>query len=281
MNETNSTSTVQQNEKINSVYATAFKLLFTRYGIITFTVIVAIVILFFLGYERVALAICALEASFCMYYINVVRHTFMQQFAQSIGFTYAPSTSLSTVSGYLFNVGDKQFLQDVLEGTYTPKTASLSAQSIGARPIPMRIYTLRFEVQNGKNHQTRYYTICESTLQSTVPDMLLYSLNSFGFGEGQVSDWFSGDETIALEGDFTKYFRLRAPRGKEQEVYEIFTPDVMAHLIDTAQGLNFELAGNKLYIYMTHAISKASDMQTMFDRSTYLIGLFEKNTARL
>ena len=67
----------------------------------------------------------------------------------------------------------------------------------------------------------------------------------------------------------------------EQEAYQIFTPDVMADLIDRASEVSFEFTGNKLYIYATKVIEKREEMQSMFDLAEYLVGLFKKNTATI
>ena len=190
-----------------------------------------------------------------------IKREFTQEFGNSIGFTYSENAGLDTVSGKLFKTGHSQSIFDVLSGVY--------------QNIPMRIFSFRFTIGEGKSSHTYSYTVFEATLNGKVPDILLFS-KSHG---SAVSDWFSGDETIELEGDFNKYFKLRVPKGYEEEAYQVFTPDVMADLIDKAKDVSFELTGNKLYIYATSVITDRKNLQSMFDLSEYLVGLFEKSTA--
>ncbi len=192
-----------------------------------------------------------------------IKREFTQEFGKSIGFTYTPKAELNTVSGKLFATGHSQYIFDVLSGLY--------------RGHPMRIFSLRFIIGYGKGSQTFKYTVFESLLAGTVPDILLMSNQHMS----AVSDWFSGDKTVELEGDFNKYFKLRVPKGREQEAYQIFTPDVMANLIDKASGVSFEFIGDKLYLYATKIVTKRTELQSMFDLSEYLVELFEKNTAMM
>lgn len=192
-----------------------------------------------------------------------IKREFTQEFGKSIGFTYSRNAGMETVSGKLFQTGHSQSMFDVLMGNY--------------KNVPMRIFTFRFTIGSGKNSHTYFYTVFEATLAGTVPDILLFSKKH----SSAVTDWFSGDETVELEGDFNKYFKLRVPTGHEQETYQIFTPDVMADLIDRAKDFSFEFVGNKIYLYATKVLAKRADLQSMFDLSEYLTGLFEKNTAAI
>jgi hypothetical protein len=190
-----------------------------------------------------------------------IKREFTQQFGTSIGFSYSESGGMDSVSSKLFKTGHGQSILDVLSGTHDG--------------LPMRIFTFRFTVGSGKNSHTYLYTVFEAMLNNAVPNILLFS-NAHATA---VSDWFSGDETIQLEGDFNKYFRLRVPKGYEQEAYQIFTPDVMADLIDRARDYSFEFSENHLYVYATKVIIKRGELDAMFGLVTYIDNLFRHNAA--
>ncbi|MDB5258939.1 MAG: hypothetical protein JWO73_147 [Candidatus Taylorbacteria bacterium] len=191
------------------------------------------------------------------------KRQFTEEFGASIGFAYIPEADIDSISGKLFETGEDQRISDVLSGSY--------------KSMPMRIFTLYFTVGSGKHSHTYTYTVFEATLAGSVPDILLYSKKQWS----AVSDFLSGDETIELEGDFNEHFVLRVPKGYEQEAYQIFTPDVMADLIDRAADVSFEFVGNKLYMYAVKTITKKTELQAMFDLAEFLSGLFVKNTAAL
>jgi hypothetical protein len=54
---------------------------------------------------------------------------------------------------------------------------------------------------------------------------------------------------VSLEGDFDEHFALYAPTGYERDALYLFTPDVMALLIDETGDLDVEVIGDRLTIY--------------------------------
>lgn len=59
-------------------------------------------------------------------------------------------------------------------------------------------------------------------------------------------------QRVSLEGDFDQHFALYAPVGYERDALYLFTPDVMALLIDETGDLDVEVAGDRLTIYSPH-----------------------------
>jgi hypothetical protein len=59
-------------------------------------------------------------------------------------------------------------------------------------------------------------------------------------------------QRVSLEGDFDRHFALYAPAGYERDALYLFTPDVMALLIDESGDLDVEVIGNRLTIYSPH-----------------------------
>lgn len=192
---------------------------------------------------------------------TAVQQEFMKEFGQSLGYNYTPTGDLTSVQGKIFSLGHDQVISGLLTGTY--------------HNIPNRIYNYTFVVGEGKSRRTYTYTIFEATFQNNMPDIVLAAREGIFSMLPWKGNW---GEHIELEGDFNKYFRLSVPKNYGTEAYEIFTPDVMATLIDKAQGLNFEFNGNRLYIYLAGIISTKEKMQSMFDLVDYLIDLFNKST---
>ena len=70
------------------------------------------------------------------------------------------------------------------------------------------------------------------------------------------SGFFSGitinrdnEKRLSLEGDFDKYFDLYTIEGYENEVLQIFTPEIMNMFINDIKELNVEMFENRMYIY--------------------------------
>ena len=171
----------------------------------------------------------------------------MQEFARDMKYSFADNAEIGSVNGSLFSVGHSRKITDVISGMDNDR--------------PVRVFLYQYTVGSGKNSHTYCYTVCENTFSGNVPHILLHKPGFFLLENGLS---FFGDEEITLEGDFNKYFSLHVEKNFEQEAYEIFTPDFMSELIDTAQKLNFEFFQNKLYIYSHGYIQSRAELDSMF-----------------
>ncbi len=249
---------------IDNATSSVWSYIFSTYLVAVIVYVCLSVLLLYFFLNQISIIVVVLIGSYGYSFIyRKIKGQFTQEFGQSIGFTYEKSIGLESVSGKLFAVGHSQSVFDVLSGVY--------------HDTAMRIFSFQFTVGYGRDSHTYCYTVTEATLAGNVPDIFLYSKEHQGISV----DFLAGNETVELEGDFNAYFKLRVPKGYEQEAYQIFTPDVMASLIDKARGVSFEFVGNKLYIYATKVILKREEMQEMFDLSQFLVGLFRKNVGEV
>ena len=56
------------------------------------------------------------------------------------------------------------------------------------------------------------------------------------------------DQHLSLEGDFDSHFRLFVPSGYERDALYVFTPDLMALLIDEAGDFDVEIRDDRLIV---------------------------------
>ena len=187
-----------------------------------------------------------------------MRGYLIEQFAKSLGYTYASRGDMTSVRGSLFSVGRSQVIKDVISGVDKNR--------------PVRVFLYSYTVGGGKNSHTYNYTIFETAFGSNMPHILLH--NPWLFLEGSTST-FSGTEHISLEGNFNTYFSLSVEKGFEMEAYEIFTPDFMEELIETSKTLGFEFSQNKLYIYMPKFVNTKAELDSMFALSDKLCSQLE------
>lgn len=260
-----STAPAQQQEIITDVDKSAWKY-FLKHDI-PFVVIILLaagiamwlypVEIFYIGFAAIFL-ICILFGSVT----KKVRRVFMQEFGDSIGYAFSPSAPLSSVDGKIFKVGSSRKIFDILTGEYNG--------------LPVRVFCYQYSVQEGKNRVTFSFTFFEVTFSNNMPDIVVLSALN---GLPGLSVFLSLGEHIRLEGDFNSYFSLYVPKDFETEAYQIFTPDIMADLIDRAKQMSFEFNGNKLYIYERGLIDTTEDMNSAFGLADYLINLFKKSSA--
>lgn len=131
-------------------------------------------------------------------------------------------------------------------------------RSIGERFLDKQ--SDRYEIGNfeyttgtGKNRTTvRIGYVC-IYLERNVPHMVLDSkrnnLSVFGLNISTLPKGFDKNQTLMLEGDFNNHFTLYAPQAYERDALYIFTPDLMALLIDESAQFDVETVDNRLYIY--------------------------------
>jgi len=65
---------------------------------------------------------------------------------------------------------------------------------------------------------------------------------------GGIPGEYTKQQVVSLEGDFNRYFTLRAPRSYETDALYIFTPDVMALLIDNVAAFDIEIVDDWVFI---------------------------------
>ncbi|MFT4028515.1 MAG: hypothetical protein QM675_01445 [Protaetiibacter sp.] len=102
----------------------------------------------------------------------------------------------------------------------------------------------------------RPFAFIELPLPSSVPHLVLKNrrrsiIPTLGLGRGAAR--------MELEGHFARSFTLIVPEGYQQDALYIFTPDLMARVLDLGALAEIELVGNRLYIYLPHG--------TRFDRA--------------
>ncbi|GAB3598194.1 hypothetical protein [Microbacterium tumbae] len=109
-----------------------------------------------------------------------------------------------------------------------------------------------YSVSRGRDQAAtvqRPFAFIELPLPQKVPNIVLRNrrrsiIPSLGFGRGNAR--------MELEGEFAKLFTLFVPEGYQQDALYIFTPDLMARVLDLGRGAEIELAGSRLYVYLPH-----------------------------
>lgn len=171
---------------------------------------------------------------------------FMEQFAAANGYRYRAQTKTDNLKGSLFAIGSDKRAEDEVSGVY--------------QGYPMRLFTYHYTVHMGRSSHTFDTMVFEVAFNTKLPDVLLSS-RSQGFLFGR--PLFLPNE-IPLEGDLNKTFRLYADKGYEIEALQIFTPELLAHLVALPVHYTLEFINNKLYVYSDHVITKRNDLNNMY-----------------
>jgi len=87
-------------------------------------------------------------------------------------------------------------------------------------------------------------------LDRQMQHMILDSKGNNTLGLFNALGRFSGLRPLSLEGDFDKYFTLYCVEGHERDALYVFTPDLMALVIDHAAPFDIEIIDEWMFMYV-------------------------------
>lgn len=159
----------------------------------------------------------------------------LYKFARANGVTITVNRADPPYTGMIFGQGHSRVIQEAL--TFS-------------NGIEMGNYT--YTTGSGKSSTVHTWGYVHIQLTRRLPHMVLDARkNNF---IGKMSNLPSGiarDQQLRLEGNFNDYFTLYAPKEYERDALYVFTPDVMAALIDYGANYDVEIIDDSLMLYAT------------------------------
>jgi hypothetical protein len=167
----------------------------------------------------------------------------MERFAQANGFIFSPESPTPGYPGAIFQLGDSR------KATEHFRTAEGRFLDFG---------NYQYSTGSGKNRTTRIWGFLAIELDRKLPHMVLDSKANNGlFGGTNLPAAFDKDQILSLEGDFDQYFTLYCPKAYERDALYVFTPDLMALLIDNAAPFDVEIVDDWMFVYSSSAFPVA------------------------
>jgi hypothetical protein len=155
-------------------------------------------------------------------------------FARANGLTFSPRDAVPGYAGMIFQLGTDRRIQEHVCST-------------AGRFLDIGDY--QYTTGSGKNRSTHRWGFLALRLDRRLPNMVLDSkANNRLFGSN-LPVAFSRDQLLHLEGDFDRYFTLYCPREYETDALYVFTPDLMALLIDEAAPFDVEIVDDWMFVY--------------------------------
>jgi hypothetical protein len=167
----------------------------------------------------------------------------MDRFARANGFTFSPESPNPGYPGAIFQLGDS-------------RKATEHFRTTEGRFLDFGNY--QYTTGSGKNRTTRTWGFLAIELDRRLPHMVLDSKANNGlFGGTNLPANFHKEQILALEGDFNEYFTLYCPKEYERDALYVFTPDLMALLIDNAAPFDVEIVDAWMFVYSASAFPAA------------------------
>ena len=171
--------------------------------------------------------------SWLVYSANFNQSLHLWAFAKANGLAFVGKHT-SKYNGMLFDVGSGRLHTSVLRTT-------------SVRPVEFGNY--QYTTGSGKSQQTHHWGYIAVRLENLLPHIVLDAEGNNGFFGSNLPIHFDKDQSLSLEGDFNRYFRLYCPSGYERDALYLFTPDVMVRFIDNAAELDVEIIDDWVYFY--------------------------------
>ena len=167
----------------------------------------------------------------------------LSSFAQHNGFLFSPKSDAPYYPGMIFTQGRSRAALDHI-------------RAISGRYFD--IGNFRYIVGSGKNQRTYNWGFLAFKLDRALPHMLLDATSNNSLFGSNLPTLFSKEQVLSLEGDFNKYFTLYCPREYERDALYVFTPDLMALLIDEAAPFDVEIIDDWMFVYSSKTFSTAA-----------------------
>lgn len=116
-------------------------------------------------------------------------------------------------------------------------------------PSFLDIGNYQYTIRAGKNSFTYVYGFVAIKLDRMMPHMVLDATQNDFLGATTLPVGFNRNQVLSLEGDFDQHFTLYCPKRYERDALYVFTPDLMALLIDEAGVVDVEVIDDWVFLY--------------------------------
>ena len=154
-------------------------------------------------------------------------------FARANGLEYRTISPALPYPGVIFRQGDSRAMSDRLISN-TGRYFDLG--------------NLEYWVRSGRSRLAVRWGYLALRLDRNLPNMVLIAKENQGLGGSDLPGTFHPGQVLSLEGDFDKYFTLYCPKEYETDALYVFTPDLMALLIDNVQSFDVEIVDDWMFV---------------------------------
>jgi hypothetical protein len=191
--------------------------------------------------------------------IDKARNSFWKQLASANGWKYESQGKRGLEKGIMFRQGDRAMenmgvsISNCVEGNIDNKD--------------FRIFSFDLITGGSKRDRNIYeYTVFAFKFQGNFPHFYLNNKkNSFGVDIGNF---------ISLPAEFDDKFLLAAPKEYEIEALEIFTPNILAVLLDRGFSYDIEFVNQEMLIFADGSIYDFADLEKKLNQTLELADMF-------
>lgn len=160
----------------------------------------------------------------------------LANFARANGWAMQPRVAGPPYPGMLFSLGKKRFA---------------SERVYGGDDHIFDMANYQYTTGSGKSSRNHTWHYIAVKLDRRLPNIVLDARANNGVFGSNLPHTLAGDQVLSLEGNFDDSFTLYCPSGYERDALYIFTPDLMALLIDNVALYDVEIVDDWMFFYST------------------------------
>ncbi|WP_431805151.1 hypothetical protein [Microbacterium sp. bgisy203] len=192
---------------------------------------------------------------------SAARRLRLSRFAQANGLNYTALRRFPRYPGMLFQITAESECLDVV--SYD-------------RPRHVEVGSLRYRIESGRVDVVARWGYAAFRVRNELPHIVLDARKNGSLARASTPIAFAGAQTLSLEGDFDRHFSLSCPVGYERDALYLFTPDIMARVIDNAASLDIELVDDWVFLYSTSDLSTTDP-----ERWRWILSVIEALTEKI
>lgn len=160
----------------------------------------------------------------------------LREFAAARDCSYGGHVPAPPYPGMIFDIG-------------TDRRSYDSVRALSGRALDVANY--RYTVRRDRSSTVHRWGYLALKLDRRLPHMVLDATsNNLLFGSN-LPRRFGKGSVLSLEGDFDRYFTLYCPPEYGRDALYVFTPDLMALLIDESSAFDVEIVDDWMFVYST------------------------------
>ncbi|MCD1569827.1 DUF3137 domain-containing protein [Agromyces mediolanus] len=167
------------------------------------------------------------------------RHLRLERFARDNRLYWMPEGNAPQYPGTIFSVGTTRLVRDRLFA------GSGEFFDVGV---------LQAVTGSGKERRTVEWSYLALRLTRDLPHLVLDSTRDNVLGQSSLPETMHRAQRLSLEGDFDRHFALYCPAGYERDALYVFTPDLMALLIDEAGDFDVEIVDDRMTLFTRRSV---------------------------
>ncbi len=102
---------------------------------------------------------------------------------------------------------------------------------------------------SGKSRTTYYRTVMLTTIPDVVSHFIVNSKLNNNQMHGSNLHIYDTGQKFSLEGDFSEFFDVLAPKGHETDIVNLLAPNTMEYMLEELTNYDFEIVSGHLYVY--------------------------------